>query len=358
MQYDLLASSKRLESRSRDAHRAAQRKEESLRSERLRAERRAAAEEEARRERRLAQLAAEEQERLAREAALELTGGIAWSSLLRVAAVSLAPSEARGLRRAGDKVVLPPSAGSALRDHASFRRGPMHFEVVSASGARTHAGLLDFRGSEGEVQLPPKVRRALWGLEAFERDPLVGQGETVQVTYTRLSTGRRVVLQPQSAAFQAAVAGAEEGGAAASAVDSDAGPAISMEQVLEAALLPHATLTEGDWVEARVEAEPYFLRVREVSPGGAVCIVDSEVEAQVDPSLETEARAEQAAAEAAARARALEELRRIEEQRKSLQEREAERAASEAREREAAEIQAWEAWREGCRRRLGPEPSR
>jgi len=66
------------------------------------------------------------------------------------------------------------------------------------------------------------------------------------VKYRRLERGTFVRLTPESGAFQAAVGAATEG-------------------VLQATLLRHTALTEGDWLEVPHEGTTHRLQVRSVS---------------------------------------------------------------------------------------------
>ena len=74
----------------------------------------------------------------------------------------------------------------------------------------------------------------------------------------------------------------------------------ALKDVLEAALHRRCTLTQGDWLRiAGPDDTTWDLRVKELLPEAQVGIVDTDLEAQLDPSVETEERiaAEQAAAE-------------------------------------------------------------
>lgn len=84
-------------------------------------------------------------------------------------------------------------------------------------------------------------------------------------------TGDRVVFQPRSAHFQ-------------QTIGDDIRP------VLETALLQHSALTEKDWVQVHHEGKTWDLRVRELSPAHAVSVIDTDLEAEINPSIETEDR--------------------------------------------------------------------
>jgi ubiquitin fusion degradation protein 1 len=116
------------------------------------------------------------------------------------------------------------------------------------------------------------------------------------------------VFQPRSASFQ-----------------GDVGEDI--RGVLEGALLQHSCLTRGDWLEVRHGGEQYDLRICGTHPDDAVSVIDTDLEAEINPSIETEERiqeeyeaaarraAEAAAAAAAAEAAAEAEAAAAEEER-------------------------------------------
>lgn len=167
-----------------------------------------------------------------------------WSSELRPVLLPASVAESKGLRRADDKIVLPPSVGRSLMDQGAPKNGAMFFEVTCPqTGRHTHAGLLEFTGEEGTVGLPRAVCLALWGPEANDLDHLAATAR-VMVRYTLLSKGSRVILQPLQTKFQA-----------------DLGE--NVEQMLEGTLKLRSTLTEGDWVDV---GNGHLLRVKELYP--------------------------------------------------------------------------------------------
>jgi len=254
---------------------------------------------------RAAKLVAAEALRLAEEDRAERLRDANGGSYLRLALVA-APSQdeeqraQRGLRRSGDKVRLPPSAGQALMDQGvMWRGGALTFELAVPSGARTHAGLLDFTAPEGVVMVTRKVAECLWG-PSDEAAVAVGaaaaagggtpeqqrqQGQEqrqqmwreqqpaaaplpypqcvsgpVTVTFRRLETGSFCRLQPALRAFHEHVAQLdrrlEEPEAAAAAGGAEGagggGGGGVMRAALEAALSRLTVLTEGDWVRAEL----------------------------------------------------------------------------------------------------------
>jgi ubiquitin fusion degradation protein 1 len=173
-------------------------------------------------------------------------------------------------------------------DQGAHRQGPMYFSLTTPGGAVAHAGLLDCTAPEGTVLLPPGVAERLWGRGAEAHGSLT-------VAYTRLQRGLFARFSPATRAFH------EQ--AAATGVD--------LRSVLEAALTARSTLTVGEWVEVELgDGAPHALRVAELRPEPQVSLIDTDMEADVGPSLEAEAHvrereeAEARAAEAAAEAAA------------------------------------------------------
>jgi ubiquitin fusion degradation protein 1 len=276
---DLLASQRRLKERAGEVAEKARQKAEKEALVAARRRQREAALEDDKAARRLAQARAEEEASALREAELEANNGVAYHARLQAVPVPEAAAAGRGIKRAADKLLLPPSAGASLMDQGAMRNGPMFFTVTTAAGRSTHAALLEFTAAEGFAALPRKVVRSLWG-------PNAGEGACageVQVAYRRLPKGTHAVFQPRSALFQAAVGD-------------------EMRGVLEAALGAHSVLSVGDWIEARHGGQVYDLRVRALQPESAVSVIDTDLEAEVHPSVETE---EKIAAEEAAAAAAL-----------------------------------------------------
>ncbi|KAL4856793.1 General transcription factor IIH subunit 2 [Chlorella vulgaris] len=262
---DFARSQKRLEDRGKDVLEKARQKIERERAVAARQAAREAAREEERRLRRVAQEAAEEQERLEHAAELEANNGVLYRAELVAVPAPQSIAADKGIKRAADKILLPPSAGTSLMNQDAFKNGPMYFRLTNAAGNRTHAGLLEFSAAEGFIALPLKVIRSLWGPNATE-EHCTGR---LQVAYRRLPKGERAVFQPRSASFQ-----------------QDVGEDI--RGVLEAALLQHSCLTQGDWLSVQHGGQQYDLRICELHPEPAVSVIDTDLEAEINPSLETE----------------------------------------------------------------------
>ena len=235
-------------------------------------------------------------------ALLEKNKGVTWSQLLTAVPRDEADAAQRGIRRATDKVVLPPSAqGDLLYQGAHLSGGPQHFQLSAPDGsACTHAGVLSFTAAEGTIGLPPHIARCLGSrrrqaggvVAATAATDEAGYEGPLHVRYVRLPKGTFCRLQPLKATFQRDVA--------------------DIKAALEGLLATHSTLTVGDLLvlstTAGGEAVQHTLRVVELLPEDAVSVIETDLEVVLDVSEEAEAaaaaraRAEAAAAAAAAAA--------------------------------------------------------
>lgn len=304
---ELARRSENLKKEQRQRAEAAQRKAEKERLIQERLQKQRQAQEEELQLRRVAEAAAAEEERLKHDKAIEANNGVWWSATLRVVPLDENAASQKGIRRGADKVLLPPSVGEELMRQDAPKNGAQLFEIASSSG-RTHAGVLDFTAVEGTVAMPPLVARNLFGSEAG-----VPHGQSVKVTYRRLQKGEYARFQPRAADFQQAVGDDVRG-------------------VLEAALARHSTLTQGNWISVPFGGQEHELLVQKTRPGTAVSVIDTELEAEVEPSLETEQRlaAEEAAREEAARKHKAELERTAQEALAQAAEAERQRAQQEA----------------------------
>ena len=180
---------------------------------------------------------------------------------------------------------------------------------------------MEFSAAEGFVGLPKKVARCLFGLgeggldEDWE-DRMRGR---IKVTYKRLQKGTRAVFQPRIKEFQATL---------------NASPGIDIKSCLEACLSTYSCLAVGDWVTVTLEEREFDLRVKELEVAGeaadACSIIDTDLEAEVHPSIETEEKIFQEELQARQLMEAREQAEREAEQ--------AEREAEQARETERAAL--------------------
>jgi ubiquitin fusion degradation protein 1 len=86
---------------------------------------------------------------------------------------------------------------------------------------------------------------------------------------------------------------------------------LNLEEILQATLMQHTALSEGDWIEVEMPTEAggsrQRLQVMELRPEAAVSLLDTDLEADVTPSAEFMERmeAEREAARLAAEQQAL-----------------------------------------------------
>lgn len=193
---------------------------------------------------------------------LEDNRGVSLRVQLAAAPVDAQSVAARGIKRAADKLILPPSVGAALMDQDAPKNGAMLFEVAVSNGGKTHAGVLEFTAPEGVVLLPEKVANWLWGLPAGSSSS-AGDGADVSSSYTRagsptsaagpastssrcsghawlrykrLPKGTYVRFQPELRAFHEVIGQDPE----------------LLRHVLEECLHGYCTLSAGDWVQVRL----------------------------------------------------------------------------------------------------------
>lgn len=261
---ELDAARKKLAQRSQEASEKARRKLEKERLLEERKKNRQAAIEKDIQERRQVLERREQAQAQERERMQEINHGVVyWGELQAVPAPENVASD-KGIKRAADKALLPASVGRSLLEQQAFKNGAYFFEITNSLGRKTCAGLLEFSSAEGFIALPRKVGRCLMGPDGDVED--LG---LVQVVYRRLPKGTRVVFQPRSADFQ-------------SKIGDD------IREVLESCLLQHSCLTIGDWVTVQHEGEEFQLQVKELEPEFSVSVIDTEMEAEVHPSVETE----------------------------------------------------------------------
>lgn len=178
---------------------------------------------------------------------------------LAAAPASADTAAARGIKRAADKLLLPPSVGASLMAQDAPKNGAMLFEVAASNGGKTHAGVLEFTAPEGVVLLPEKVANCLWGLPGSNSDSAAADGSNdkgsgsqyqyragspsaaagpasssrcsgpVWVRYKRLPKGTYVRFQPELRAFHDVVG-----------IDPEV-----LRATLEQCLLGYCTLSQG-----------------------------------------------------------------------------------------------------------------
>lgn len=293
-----------------------------------RVQERLAIEQESKRRARIAIQQRQESVRQKEEAHAAQNQGVLFTAQLR--AVPLLQENMHGIRRSADKVLLSSSVGTSLLQQGASVNGSPFFHIQTPSGASTHVGVLSYEAADGTIALPPKVMRSLWGPTATAESCT----STVKVTYVRLERGSYVKFQPRQAAFQKAVGD-------------------NVRECLEASLATHSCLSTGDWLQVSTGEEVHDLCVLSLQPASAVSIIDTEMEAEVQPSVETESKLAAAAEAEAERARQLADL-------EAEQTRRAEAAVRQAAKEAAAEQQAAvdaEAVSQSKRAALPAEPS-
>jgi hypothetical protein len=221
-------------------------------------------------------------------------------------------AELKGIRRANDKISLPPSCKAELEIQHASKNGLLYFVLSMASGRRTCASILDFSAPEGTIDCPASVLKCL-GLGHVATGHPAAVAETVDVRYTVLKTGTFARVQPVLSAFAADIS--------------------DVKATLEAEMLRRTTLSTGDTLRVRefsaaavvadgsaVVADgsaadataawgvgaggtggitEYELKIVALEPDEFVSLIDTDLSVEVLPSVQAE---EAAAAEARAQA--------------------------------------------------------
>ena len=268
-------------------------------------------------------------------------------------------AELKGIRRANDKISLPPSCKAELEMQHASKNGLLYFVLSMASGRRTCASILDFSAPEGTIDCPASVLKCL-GLGHVATGHPAAVAETVDVRYTVLKTGTFARVQPVLSAFAADVS--------------------DVKATLEAEMLRRTTLSTGDTLRVRefsaaavvadgsaVGADgsaadaaaaggvgaggtggitEYELKIVALEPDEFVSLIDTDLSVEVLPSVQAE---EAAAAEARAQA---ERQRKLDEAIEAKRQQEAAAAESQAEAERAAAAAAAAALERRVERRL------
>ena len=268
-------------------------------------------------------------------------------------------AELKGIRRANDKISLPPSCKAELEMQHASKNGLLYFVLSMASGRRTCASILDFSAPEGTIDCPASVLKCL-GLGHVATGHPAAVAETVDVRYTVLKTGTFARVQPVLSAFAADVS--------------------DVKATLEAEMLRRTTLSTGDTLRVRefsaaavvadgsgvvadgsaAEATAaggvgaggtggiteYELKIVALEPDEFVSLIDTDLSVEVLPSVQAE---EAAAAEARAQA---ERQRKLDEAIEAKRQQEAAAAESQAEAERAAAAAAAAALESRVERRL------
>ena len=268
-------------------------------------------------------------------------------------------AELKGIRRANDKISLPPSCKAELEMQHASKNGLLYFVLSMASGRRTCASILDFSAPEGTIDCPASVLKCL-GLGHVATGHPAAVAETVDVRYTVLKTGTFARVQPVLSAFAADVS--------------------DVKATLEAEMLRRTTLSTGDTLRVRefsaaavvadgsgvvadgsaAEATAaggvgaggtggiteYELKIVALEPDEFVSLIDTDLSVEVLPSVQAE---EAEAAEARAQA---ERQRKLDEAIEAKRQQEAAAAESQAEAERAAAAAATAALERRVERRL------
>ncbi|XP_076031541.1 ubiquitin fusion-degradation 1-like [Oratosquilla oratoria] len=163
----------------------------------------------------------------------------------RCFSVSMFPNSDKQSVENGGKIIMPPSALDVLtRLNIVY---PMLFKLSNRKGNRsTHCGVLEFVADEGKLYIPYWMMRNL----------LLDEGELVQIESVTLPVATFSKFEPQNVEFL---------------------DITNPKAVLENALRNFACLTVDDVIAINYNDRIYELRVLEVRPGGAVSIIECDM---------------------------------------------------------------------------------
>ncbi|DAZ94840.1 TPA: hypothetical protein N0F65_012529 [Lagenidium giganteum] len=151
----------------------------------------------------------------------------------------------------GDKILLPPSALETLaRLHIEY---PMLFKVINEGANRhSHCGVLEFSAPEGTCYMPYWMMQNLF----------INEGGILNIQNVSLPKATFVKIRPQSQDF----------------LDIS-----NPRAVLEASLRKFSCMTIGDTICLKYNNKNFMLDVREVRPGPAACIIETDCEVDFEP---------------------------------------------------------------------------
>jgi hypothetical protein len=204
-----------------------------------------------------------------------------WSTSYRLAN----PSNLAGKDLGGDKILLPPSALQELLNIApDALPHPLMFQLVNqANGNAAYAGIREFSSDEHEIVLSPHLREALGIRDSDTLSPLPdensnGDGHSeilnaprIEVRFRQLPRGTYARLRPLEAGY-----------------DPD-----DWRPLLERQLRKDfTTLTRGSTIKIQgAKGEEFRLLVDKFEPDGdGICVVDTDLEVDIEPLDEEQAR--------------------------------------------------------------------
>ncbi|KAL1130020.1 hypothetical protein AAG570_012963 [Ranatra chinensis] len=167
--------------------------------------------------------------------------------------VAMLPGNEREDVERGGKIIMPPSALDHLtRLNINY---PMLFKITNTDVNRvSHCGVLEFVADEDKVYLPHWMMRNL----------MLSEGDLLQIESVSLPVATFSRFQPQSADF----------------LDIS-----NPKAVLENCLRNFACLTTGDVINIKYNQRDYELSVLETQPGGAVSIIECDMNVEFAPPL-------------------------------------------------------------------------
>ena len=146
----------------------------------------------------------------------------------------------------GDKIILPQSALNELsRMEVQY---PMLFRLTNAKqdSQKTHCGVMEFSATEGNCYIPHWMMQNL----------LLSPGDLLRVDNVSLPKATYVKIRPQSVDF----------------IELS-----NPKAVLESALRKFSCLTQDDQICVPHNGKNYYLDIREVRPGKACSIIETDV---------------------------------------------------------------------------------
>jgi len=150
----------------------------------------------------------------------------------------------------GDKILLPPSALHTLAGmNVEY---PMLFKLTNLALQRsTHCGVLEFSAEEGRCYIP------FWMMQNL----MLNEGALITVTNVTLPKAKFVKFRAQSCDFL---------------------EISNPRAVLEKTLRKYTCVTVGDQICIQYLGKNHFLEVREVDPGGAASIIETDCNVDFD----------------------------------------------------------------------------
>ena len=172
-----------------------------------------------------------------------------------------------------DRVILPESFIEQLSKQNAFSMGPAAFRLRHAeSGQWTHCGVREFTASEGNIILPEKVVQSLFGSDG------IPSGAILELKYVRLPKVKSVKLQPLENRFYSIE---------------------NVKLMLEDNLKHHTTLSIEDIVTVWFRGQKYHVKVSAMQPEDRGSLIDTDVEVDLDESVEYKQHLEKEAAQSA-----------------------------------------------------------